>query len=67
MSKDKNRSSHNQSRKNHKNGMYKPKRHEYMSTKGLNVKVLANAKASRKFAFEKRMKAKKAAAEKAEK
>lgn len=61
MSKDKNRSSHNQSHKLHRNGFYKPKKTEYMSTKGMNVKVLRNMKASRKFALKKKLEAKKAA------
>ena len=61
MSKDKNRSSHNQSRKIHRNGYYKPKKTAYMSTRGMNVKVVANTKAQRKHALAQRLEAKKAA------
>ncbi|EAL50268.1 ribosomal L29e family protein [Entamoeba histolytica HM-1:IMSS-B] len=61
MSKDKNRSSHNQSHKAHRNGFYKPKKSAYMSTKGMNVQVLKNTKAQRKFALAKKLEAKKAA------
>ena len=61
MSKDKNRSSHNQSHKAHRNGFYKPKKTAYMSAAGINVKVAQNTKAQRKYALGKKLEAKKAA------
>ncbi|KAL7713297.1 60S ribosomal protein L29 [Entamoeba marina] len=66
MAKSKHRSNHNQSRKVHRNGFTKPKRTDYTSTKGMNVKVLQNVRNSRKFAMAKRIEAKKAAAAKTE-
>ena len=47
MAKDKNRSSKNVTHKLHRNGFYKPKKHEYTSTKGMNVKFLRNLHAAR--------------------
>ena len=54
MAKDKNRSSKNVTHKLHRNGFYKPKKHEYTSTKGMNVKFLRNLHAARVDALQKK-------------
>lgn len=42
MAKQKNHTSHNQSRKNHRNGIKKPKKHRYESLKGCDLKYRKN-------------------------
>jgi large subunit ribosomal protein L29e len=42
MAKSKNHTAHNQSRKDHRNGIKKPVKHKYTSTKGMDPKFLRN-------------------------
>lgn len=42
MAKQKNHTARNQSVKNHKNGIKRPKQHRYRSTKGVDPKFLRN-------------------------
>eukprot|EP00540_Astrosyne_radiata_P013222 CAMPEP_0116846832 /NCGR_PEP_ID=MMETSP0418-20121206/14072_1 /TAXON_ID=1158023 /ORGANISM="Astrosyne radiata, Strain 13vi08-1A" /LENGTH=66 /DNA_ID=CAMNT_0004478159 /DNA_START=44 /DNA_END=244 /DNA_ORIENTATION=+ len=42
MVKQKNHTAHNQTRKNHRNGIKKPKSQRFMSTKGVDPKFLRN-------------------------
>lgn len=49
MAKSKNHSTHHQNRKDHRNGIYKPKRHTKQSMKGVDQKLLRNLKYARKF------------------
>eukprot|EP01115_Flamella_aegyptia_P006911 TRINITY_DN28680_c0_g1_i1.p2 TRINITY_DN28680_c0_g1~~TRINITY_DN28680_c0_g1_i1.p2 ORF type:complete len:58 (-),score=23.68 TRINITY_DN28680_c0_g1_i1:44-217(-) len=42
MAKSKNHTTHNQGRKNHRNGIKKPKDHKYKSLKGMDAKFLRN-------------------------
>lgn len=42
MSKSKNHTNHNQGKKNHKNGIKRPKSNLYQSLKGVNAKFLRN-------------------------
>jgi len=44
MAKHKNHTNHNQSRKNHRNGIKRPKSQRYMSLKGVDPKLLRNAR-----------------------
>eukprot|EP00470_Lotharella_oceanica_P004140 CAMPEP_0170172236 /NCGR_PEP_ID=MMETSP0040_2-20121228/5475_1 /TAXON_ID=641309 /ORGANISM="Lotharella oceanica, Strain CCMP622" /LENGTH=64 /DNA_ID=CAMNT_0010412799 /DNA_START=168 /DNA_END=362 /DNA_ORIENTATION=+ len=48
MSKSKNHTAHNQSYKNHRNGIKKPKKQKYKSTKGMDPKFLKNLRLTRK-------------------
>jgi len=48
MAKSKNHTAHNQSRKAHRNGIYKPKYHKYTKTKGMDPKFLRNQKWAKK-------------------
>merc|ERR1712199_30025 len=47
--KSKNHTSHNQGHKNHRNGIFKPKRQRYMSHKMVNQKLNRNTRRARKF------------------
>lgn len=47
MAKSKNHSTHHQNRKDHRNGIHKPKRHTKESMKGVDQKLLKNLKFSR--------------------
>lgn len=47
MAKSKNHSTHHQNRKDHQNGIHKPKRHTKQSMKGVDQKLLKNLKYSR--------------------
>ncbi|XP_074598057.1 ribosomal protein L29 [Brevipalpus obovatus] len=48
MAKSKNHTNHNQNRKDHRNGIHKPKRFRKESMKGVDAKLLRNLKFSRK-------------------
>ncbi|WP_411016674.1 eL29 family ribosomal protein [Salmonella sp. s51944] len=48
MAKSKNHTSHNQSRKNHRNGIKRPKKHETASLRGLDRKFLRNMRFAKK-------------------
>ena len=48
MAKSTNHTAHNQSYKNHKNGIKKPKRHSTKSTKGMDPKYLRNLRYCKK-------------------
>jgi len=48
MAKSKNHTSHNQTRKAHRNGIHKPKWHKYTKTKGMDPKFLRNQKWAKK-------------------
>lgn len=51
MSKSKNHTAHNQTRKDHRNGIHRVKRHKYRSLKGVDPKFIRNlrrAKANNK-------------------
>ncbi|XP_078446850.1 large ribosomal subunit protein eL29z-like [Wolffia australiana] len=48
MAKSKNHTAHNQSRKAHRNGIKKPRRHPKTSTKGMDPKFLRNQRYARK-------------------
>ncbi|KAK4532928.1 hypothetical protein CCYA_CCYA14G3785 [Cyanidiococcus yangmingshanensis] len=48
MAKSKNHTNHNQSRKAHRNGIKRPKRHRYAPTKGTYQKFLRNQRHARK-------------------
>nr|ABK20975.1 unknown [Picea sitchensis]ABK21849.1 unknown [Picea sitchensis]ABK24949.1 unknown [Picea sitchensis]ABR18300.1 unknown [Picea sitchensis]ACN40561.1 unknown [Picea sitchensis] len=48
MAKSKNHTAHNQSYKNHKNGIKKPKKHRHTSRKGMDPKFLRNQRYARK-------------------
>lgn len=47
MAKSKNHSTHHQNRKDHRNGIYKPKKNRKQSMKGMDQKLLRNLKYSR--------------------
>merc|ERR1711866_21067 len=49
MAKSKNHTSHNQGYKNHRNGIFKPKRQKYTSHKMVNQKLNRNTRRARKF------------------
>merc|ERR1712080_374402 len=49
MAKSKNHTSHNQGYKNHRNGIFKPKREKYTSHKMVNQKLNRNTRRARKF------------------
>jgi large subunit ribosomal protein L29e len=48
MAKSKNHTAHNQSRKAHRNGIKKPQRQRYTSRKGMDPKMLRNARFAKK-------------------
>ena len=48
MAKSKNHTAHNQNKKAHKNGIKKPKRQRYASTKGVDAKFLRNQRRANK-------------------
>ncbi|KAH3819453.1 hypothetical protein DPMN_121188 [Dreissena polymorpha] len=48
MAKSKNTSHHNQNRKQHRNGIYKPKRSRHPSNKGVDPKFLRNMRFAKK-------------------
>uniref|UniRef100_A0A0R3S333 60S ribosomal protein L29 n=1 Tax=Elaeophora elaphi TaxID=1147741 RepID=A0A0R3S333_9BILA len=48
MAKSKNHTSHNQNRKDHRNGIKKPKKHRFMSMKGVDQKFLRNLRFAKK-------------------
>nr|ACV20961.1 large subunit ribosomal protein 29 [Rhabditoides inermis] len=48
MAKSKNHTAHNQNRKDHRNGIKKPKKERYVSMKGVDQKYVKNLKFSRK-------------------
>ncbi|CAI7873573.1 unnamed protein product [Closterium sp. NIES-53] len=48
MAKSKNHTAHNQTYKQHKNGIKKPKKHRYSSTLGMDAKFVRNMRYSRK-------------------
>ncbi|KAJ8259864.1 hypothetical protein GJAV_G00174340 [Gymnothorax javanicus] len=48
MAKSKNHTTHNQSRKAHRNGIHKPKSHRYESLKGVDPKFLRNMRFAKK-------------------
>ena len=49
MAKSKNHTNHNQSFKNHRNGIKNVPRNKYIGSKGINQKVLRNMRRARKF------------------
>jgi large subunit ribosomal protein L29e len=49
MAKSKNHTNHNQTKKNHRNGILKPKKHRQTSTKGMDTKFLKNQRFARKW------------------
>ena len=49
MAKSKNHTNHNQSYKNHRNGIKALPKNKYSSTKGVNAKLLRNQRRARKF------------------
>jgi len=54
MAKSKNHTNHNQNRKNHRNGIKKPKRERYHSLKGVDPKYLRNRRRAIKIMIQKR-------------
>ncbi|CAK5007266.1 unnamed protein product [Meloidogyne enterolobii] len=48
MAKSKNHTNHNQNSKDHRNGIYKPKRQRYQSMKGVDPKFLRNLRFAKK-------------------
>nr|ACV20957.1 large subunit ribosomal protein 29 [Diplogasteroides magnus] len=48
MAKSKNHTSHNQNRKDHRNGIKRPKKQRYMSMKGVDPKFLKNLRFAKK-------------------
>ncbi|RTG83019.1 large subunit ribosomal protein L29e [Schistosoma bovis] len=48
MAKSKNHTSHNQNRKQHRNGIHKPKKQRYPSLKGVDPKFLRNMRFAKK-------------------
>ncbi|KAH7698584.1 large subunit ribosomal protein 29 [Aphelenchoides avenae] len=48
MAKSKNHTNHNQNKKDHRNGIHKPKRTRYVSQKGVDPKFLRNLKFAKK-------------------
>ncbi|XP_055379820.1 60S ribosomal protein L29 [Condylostylus longicornis] len=48
MAKSKNHTNHNQNRKDHRNGIKRPKRSRHESTLGMDVKFLCNQRFARK-------------------
>merc|ERR1712107_243341 len=49
MAKSKNHTSHNQGFKNHRNGIYRPKKERYVSNAMVNQKLIRNTRRARKF------------------
>ncbi|PAA46865.1 hypothetical protein BOX15_Mlig026560g2 [Macrostomum lignano] len=48
MAKSKNHTNHNQNRKHHRNGIYRPKKQRYPSLKGVDPKFLRNMRFAKK-------------------
>nr|ABR87314.1 large subunit ribosomal protein 29 [Pristionchus sp. 15 RS5229] len=48
MAKSKNHTSHNQNRKDHRNGIHKPTKQRYLSMKGVDPKFLKNLRFAKK-------------------
>nr|ACV20958.1 large subunit ribosomal protein 29 [Acrostichus sp. RS5083] len=48
MAKSKNHTSHNQNRKDHRNGIHKPAKQRYMSMKGVDAKFIKNLRFAKK-------------------
>jgi len=48
MAKAKNHTNHNQSKKNHRNGIKKPQTHKFRSLKGMDPKFLRNQRFAKK-------------------
>ncbi|VDN23487.1 unnamed protein product [Gongylonema pulchrum] len=48
MAKSKNHTSHNQNRKDHRNGIKRPKKHRFMSMRGVDQKFLRNLRFAKK-------------------
>nr|ACV20960.1 large subunit ribosomal protein 29 [Diplogastrellus gracilis] len=48
MAKSKNHTSHNQNRKDHRNGIKRPQKQRYMSMKGVDAKFLKNLRFAKK-------------------
>ncbi|KAM9799113.1 60S ribosomal protein L29 [Syngnathus acus] len=65
MAKSKNHTTHNQSRKAHRNGIKKPRSHRYESLKGVDPKFLRNMRFAKKHNKKGLKAARKAAAAKA--
>jgi len=61
MAKSKNHTAHNQSRKDHRNGLRKPSAKRHMNMKGCDPKFLKNMKFAKKHNLNKHQIAKKAA------
>uniref|UniRef100_A0A0K0EQI2 60S ribosomal protein L29 n=1 Tax=Strongyloides stercoralis TaxID=6248 RepID=A0A0K0EQI2_STRER len=61
MAKSKNHTSHNQNRKDHRNGIKKPLKQRYISMKGVDPKYLKNLRYTQKANLKLKMEAKKAA------
>ena len=49
MAKSKNHTSHNQGYKNHRNGIYRPKKERYVSNAMMNQKLIRNTRRAKKF------------------
>merc|ERR1711874_947519 len=49
MAKSKNHTSHNQGFKNHRNGIYRPRKERYVSNAMMNQKLIRNTRRARKF------------------
>merc|ERR1711934_547943 len=49
MAKSKNHTSHNQGFKNHRNGIYRPKKERYVSNAMMNQKLIRNTRRAKKF------------------
>ncbi|CEF61182.1 60S ribosomal protein L29 [Strongyloides ratti] len=60
MAKSKNHTSHNQNRKDHRNGIKKPLKQRYISMKGVDPKYLKNLRYTQKANLKLKMEAKKA-------
>lgn len=48
MAKSKNHTNHNQNKKNHRNGIKKPRSHRFPSTRGVDQKFLRNQRYAKK-------------------
>uniref|UniRef100_A0A0N4ZYC7 60S ribosomal protein L29 n=1 Tax=Parastrongyloides trichosuri TaxID=131310 RepID=A0A0N4ZYC7_PARTI len=60
MAKSKNHTSHNQNRKDHRNGIKKPLKQRYISMKGVDQKYLKNLRYTQKANLKLKLEAKKA-------
>ncbi|XP_019870881.1 60S ribosomal protein L29 [Aethina tumida] len=66
MAKSKNHTNHNQNRKDHRNGIKKPKRRLHESTLGMDAKFLKNQRFSKRHNLNTKQQLKRAAERKAE-